>query len=100
VGLHALLLLKAHTKMNAQWKEMDKEVELAGVTIQEYSEKGVRGCVSYVKYFNPVCSKCGKGDEKLLKCGRCHAVKYCSRECQKLDWGVHKNICGKAGKTN
>jgi len=99
VGLHALLLLKAHSKMSKVWQDLEKEVELAGATIQVYADKGVRGCVSYIQYFNPVCSKCGKGDVKLLKCGRCHAVKYCSRECQKLDWSSHKSLCGKKTAT-
>jgi hypothetical protein len=29
----------------------------------------------------------------LLKCGKCKAVPYCSKECQKRDWSVHKGLC-------
>ena len=29
----------------------------------------------------------------LLSCARCHRVKYCSRECQRADWKMHKNFC-------
>jgi hypothetical protein len=26
-------------------------------------------------------------------CGRCEAVRYCSRECQRADWQAHKPAC-------
>ncbi|KAH9911647.1 uncharacterized protein B0H18DRAFT_892152 [Fomitopsis serialis] len=29
---------------------------------------------------------------KLLACSRCKSLYYCSRECQKADWPLHKNI--------
>lgn len=35
---------------------------------------------------NNKCHKCGKDDTKLLICSQCNNVKYCSQECQKLDW--------------
>lgn len=28
-----------------------------------------------------------------MKCKRCAAVRYCSRECQEKDWGSHQKIC-------
>lgn len=43
------------------------------------------------------CSSCGgdNGGEKLLTCGRCKSRYYCSRACQKVDWGQsHKKDCG------
>lgn len=37
-----------------------------------------------------ICRTCGRGEaidgKKLLKCGKCEAVKYCSVEFQKADW--------------
>ena len=35
------------------------------------------------------CSKIGR----LFKCSRCKDVYYCSKECQKKDWKLHKIIC-------
>ncbi len=29
-------------------------------------------------------------------CGRCEAVRYCSRECQRADWKAHKPACAAA----
>ena len=29
----------------------------------------------------------------LLKCGRCHIARYCSKECQRVDWAEHKGTC-------
>ena len=42
------------------------------------------------------CFKCHTkvtGKKKLLKCGNCHAITYCSKECQKEDWPRHKWNC-------
>ncbi|KAG2451266.1 hypothetical protein HYH02_003873 [Chlamydomonas schloesseri] len=33
------------------------------------------------------------GPASLLRCGRCRAAFYCSKECQKQDWGKHKSDC-------
>jgi hypothetical protein len=34
-------------------------------------------------------------DRKLLKCGQCRLIKYCSPSCQKEHWKVHKKQCKK-----
>ena len=45
------------------------------------------------------CQKCWKeksdDSTKLLTCSGCHIAKYCSVECQRADWKVHKKVCGK-----
>jgi hypothetical protein len=45
------------------------------------------------------CAVCGrdksKDNTKLLRCGRCHNVQYCSVECQRGDWKTHKRACTK-----
>jgi hypothetical protein len=41
------------------------------------------------------CAQCQKSstDQKLLKCSRCQNCYYCSKECQKIHWKLHKQIC-------
>ena len=40
-----------------------------------------------------LCGNC-KGREKKMKvCGQCRRTSYCSRDCQRKDWKVHKKSC-------
>ncbi len=42
------------------------------------------------------CAECGEkrsAKTKLQKCSRCNSVRYCSRECQKTHWAIHKAVC-------
>lgn len=45
------------------------------------------------------CFYCHKGANAvlmaapLLRCSRCKIAKYCTAECQKSDWKVHKQVC-------
>lgn len=39
------------------------------------------------------CGKAGAADAPLQVCAGCRADKYCSRECQRADWKVHKGVC-------
>lgn len=37
--------------------------------------------------------------EGLKPCGACFVVAYCSKQCQRRDWSVHKGFCcGKGPK--
>lgn len=44
-----------------------------------------------------VCGGCGAKEtpdgNQLLSCGACKTRKYCSKECQKKQWKVHKGDC-------
>ena len=39
------------------------------------------------------CALCGKSDGNVSKCARCKETTYCSAECQRADWKVHKKVC-------
>ena len=40
------------------------------------------------------CTAAGCASEEASSmCGRCEAVRYCSRECQRMDWKAHKPVC-------
>jgi hypothetical protein len=45
----------------------------------------------------PGCAAAGcTSEEASSLCARCQAVRYCSRECQRTDWRVHKPACAAA----
>ena len=46
----------------------------------------------------PFCSGCMKqvDGDKLMSCSACFKAKYCSRECQKKHWKIHKQVCKNA----
>lgn len=39
------------------------------------------------------CKTCKTSNMKLKRCTGCKIVNYCSIECQKKDWPIHKTIC-------
>ncbi|GMF64634.1 unnamed protein product [Phytophthora lilii] len=41
------------------------------------------------------CDQCHTPSEKLSRCARCRDAAYCSRDCQKAAWKLHKRLCGK-----
>jgi hypothetical protein len=42
----------------------------------------------------PACARCGAQDRPLSQCTKCRQVKYCSKDCQVLDWKHgHKQAC-------
>jgi hypothetical protein len=52
--------------------------------------------------FVKTCCYCKKLETQmdnalLMKCQRCKAIYYCSKECQVADWKSHKKICKESG---
>jgi hypothetical protein len=39
------------------------------------------------------CHGCGKDDAKLRRCARCSMGWYCSKECQRADFPLHRTVC-------
>ncbi len=46
------------------------------------------------EYVNRRCFGCFCASDKLLRCGSCHIISYCSKNCQVTDWkSYHKKEC-------
>jgi hypothetical protein len=39
------------------------------------------------------CAQCGKSDQALKDCIKCHSVAYCNKDCQKAHFKTHKKVC-------
>jgi tetratricopeptide (TPR) repeat protein len=42
---------------------------------------------------NKRCPNCGKRPAVFQRCAACRCIEYCSKECQKQNWPVHKANC-------
>jgi len=47
-----------------------------------------------------ICAECGTSSERNQKCIACKTVSYCSTDCQKSHWRIHKPDCLKAQGKN
>lgn len=45
------------------------------------------------------CMCCLKEVDNDLKCSQCRTARYCSRECQKEHWNVHKLVCNSSNSS-
>ena len=39
------------------------------------------------------CCNCGACAENILQCSKCKASTYCSKQCQREQWGSHRVLC-------
>ena len=70
-------------------KDFDEAAALKKWNSRRYCELGCWLSHEVVREYADVQAK------KMCEC--CHAAFYCSRECQKIHWPMHKMNCGKPG---
>jgi MYND finger len=76
-------------------------VARASITLQRVTTpfQSASGAPNLEEYHpSPSCTTCHKLQIDLLqavkRCAKFHTTRYCSSECQKQDWKIHKQICG------
>lgn len=71
-----------------QARKAAKEASLREALEQQEAEKA-----DLVRFHT--CGRCGKpSSQALLRCARCHLMRYCSAECQRGHWKrIHKREC-------
>lgn len=74
--------------------------------LSEESLQNIRNKIAEGKHGEKVCGGCGAKDGVngtiLQSCAKCKKRKYCSKECQKGHWTLHKKVCEapEVGKEN
>eukprot|EP01041_Mallomonas_annulata_P005880 gene5880-11876_t len=77
-------------------KEKDKKSNTKSKSNQDKDNSSITGTGT------GVCFTCrnlgsdlrlGSGPAASTRCGRCHSVYYCSRDCQLAHWPFHKGVC-------
>ncbi len=88
-------LIKAGAQVPAQ--QLTSSTFLVVEPTQNISIKGAQASPYYAKH---QCHTCKRYKKELLTqsiqlqmCNRCKKVRYCSQQCQKLDWSTHKQFC-------
>jgi len=75
--------------VKAAKKKRDEEDRIFGKAVQEAGQP-----MCFNLEAARWCGSCGK-DEALHMCSACSVACYCSQECQKRHWKIHKEICSK-----
>lgn len=94
IETHPKSKLKSYIKIPMEGLADHKKKIKDRIRLPEMQLKEIRSCVSREMQAEgtPCCKVCVKVGG-LSTCGRCEKVKYCSRECQKIDWPDHKSDC-------
>lgn len=73
------------------------EVEVYHAIVQENDAHRKWGHIKQLTIRYGLRRKCQwhacKNTDSHQQCGKCNSVMYCSRECQKLDWPMHRDDC-------
>ena len=57
-----------------------------------------QGSITVATQHQHVCASCARFFVNMPKCSRCKSVWYCSAECQRTHWPVHKQSCSAASQ--
>ena len=72
----------------------DPEQKAAKCDMQQAWQKNAEDTAQPPLLQSTLCAVCGTAGATKC-CGRCKAVVYCSRKCQRSHWKAHKKECGK-----
>lgn len=95
-SLSDMLLVEDHRKGMGEFENFLKTMHdnfLIKTTANAWPYDDKRRVDIYIFSPKPMCNNCQKRPDTLLKCSSCKSVEYCSRECQKAHWPVHKVVC-------
>lgn len=65
-----------------------------GVPVCDQKAKSCVKIVNEIIKSQMQCANCGSSSANILFCSRCKDVAYCSVDCQKEHWKIHRQICG------
>ena len=78
---------------------LDRDLGVPKLALAVYDRMHIQLSREFIRCANPICelNKLDKstGQVKFKKCSRCHAVIYCSRDCQVAHYPEHKKLCTK-----
>ena len=76
---------------------LDQGAGVPKMALAVYDRMNMQLSREFIRCTNPTCelNRLDKstGQVKFKKCSRCHAVIYCSRECQVAHYPEHKRLC-------
>jgi hypothetical protein len=90
VLVQRLVAKPEHNGKRARVVSFDARTGRYAVSLEDGKELSLKAeCVARAG-----CAAAGCASEEASSvCSRCHAVRYCSRECQRTDWKAHKPLC-------
>ncbi|KAK9803119.1 hypothetical protein WJX73_006959 [Symbiochloris irregularis] len=92
---HTLVPYPASARQHRKMREAKK---LVGFTVYVHLDHELGAVPTYPKCWE--CTSVPGPGFKLLTCGKCKYARYCSAQCQKANWPVHKAFCSEYAAQN